>query len=88
MLGTELDKKQCFERREMKSYAAFGKIICLELRQLKKLLAAALDKNMSASALDKKLCLEQRYIKAMLGPASAKKPAGSCVRYKYASSSV
>ena len=63
----------------MKSYAAFRKIICFELRQLKKLLAAA---------LDKKLCMEQRYIKAMLGPASAKKPAGSCVRYKYASSSV
>ena len=59
--------------------AAFGKIRCLERRQLKKLLAAALDKNMSASALNKKLCLEQRYIKSMLG-AAPKKTAGSCVR--------
>ena len=60
--------------------AALGKIRCLERRQLKKLLAAALDKNISASALDKKLCMEQRYIKSMLGAGLAKKPAGSCVR--------
>ena len=66
--------------------AAFGKIRCLERRQLKKLLAAALDKNMSASALNKKLCLEQRYIKSMLGAALGRNPAGRCVRYKYARS--
>ena len=60
--------------------AALGKIRCLERRQLKKVLAAALDKNISASALDKKLCLEQRYIKSMLGTGLAKKLAGRCVR--------
>ena len=62
----------------MKSYAAFGKIICFELRQLKKLLAAALDRNMSASAIDKssalrnviyKLCLDRRQLKNLLGAA-------------------
>ena len=59
--------------------AALGKKLCLEWRQLKKLLGAGLDKNMLQAALGRN---------GTLGAAPAKETAGSCVKQKYAWSGV